>query len=300
MRSSPICLRVKGPFACFTRPEFHVERVSYPVITPSAARGILEAILMKPIEKPEAHKRHNQVGFRWVITRLGIINKGTMFSILRNELGYERHQSPEDATGYDINEVKKDGRPKNRAQRHSLILTGGTDAHGHRRMLDFLIEAVIEVPPESRQRGGRQVRPSAEFLARNKYHAMFLRRARAGQCFYQPFFGCREFSLAEWELIEAHDGPDADGNPRWRLEEGAALAMRNVNEPFGMIFRDFDFKPVWDHWPCKDQENDRHPIAPRPPDGWDKPGNRPQPTHFTAQAVKGWITVEAKGGSHAC
>ena len=47
MLSKPICLRVKGPFACFTRPEFHVERVSYPVITPSAARGILEAILMK-------------------------------------------------------------------------------------------------------------------------------------------------------------------------------------------------------------------------------------------------------------
>ena len=57
MRSNPVCLRVKGPFACFTRPEFHVERVSYPVITPSAARGILEAILMKPIEKTEIEIR---------------------------------------------------------------------------------------------------------------------------------------------------------------------------------------------------------------------------------------------------
>jgi len=61
MHSAAICLRVKGPFTCFTRPEFHVERVSYPVITPSAARGVLETILMKPIEKPEAGKRHNKV-----------------------------------------------------------------------------------------------------------------------------------------------------------------------------------------------------------------------------------------------
>jgi len=120
MRSDPICLRVKGPFACFTRPEFHVERVSYPVITPSAARGVLEAILMKPIEKPEEHKRHNKIGFRWVITRLGIVHKGTMFSLLRNELGYATHQKPENAEGYDVSDC--------RAQRHSLILSGGSDA----------------------------------------------------------------------------------------------------------------------------------------------------------------------------
>ncbi|MBI3849652.1 MAG: CRISPR-associated endonuclease Cas1 [Verrucomicrobia bacterium] len=71
---------------------------------------------MKPIEKPESGNRHNKVGFRWVITRLGIINKGTMFSILRNELGYGAHQKPENATGYDINADRI------RAQRHSLVL----------------------------------------------------------------------------------------------------------------------------------------------------------------------------------
>jgi CRISPR-associated protein Cas5d len=194
MISAPICLRVKGPFACFTRPEFHVERVSYPVITPSAARGILEAILMKPIEKPEAHKRPNKVGFRWVITRLGIVNKGTMFSILRNELGYSAHQKPEKATGYDINDC--------RTQRHSLILSGGMDEQGNRRMLEYLIEAVIEVEDDLGPGGSRSRQPSwkpTQVLA--KYHQMFLRRARAGQCFYQPFFGCREFSVSEWELV---------------------------------------------------------------------------------------------------
>ncbi|MBU6410595.1 MAG: type I-C CRISPR-associated protein Cas5 [Verrucomicrobia bacterium] len=261
MRSNAICLRVKGPFACFTRPEFHVERVSYPVITPSAARGILEAILMKPIEKPEAGKRHNKVGFRWVITRLGIIKKGTMFSILRNELGYGAHQKPENATGYDINGDRI------RAQRHSLIL----------KDVEYLIEAVIEVPPEARLRGGRQVRPSAEWLGRNKYHQMFLRRARAGQCFYQPFFGCREFSVAEWEVVERPPEKIPDQPPE---------------EKFGMIFRDFDFKPMWDRWQPRDvQQNDCHPFVPRPANGWDQPGQRPDPKHFSAEAVNGWITV---------
>jgi len=253
MTSDPICLRVKGPFACFTRPEFHVERMSYPVITPSAARGIFEAILMKPIEKPEAHKRHNKIGFRWVITRLGIVRKGTMFSILRNELGYSAHQKPENATGYDINAERI------RAQRHSLIL----------REVEYYLEAVIEVPPETRQRGGRQVRPSAEFLARNKYHQMFLRRARAGQCFYQPFFGCREFSVAEWELDESP--PDT-------------IANQPASEDFGMIFHDFDFDKMWNHWGhSKDQS--------RPDNGWGQPDKRPAPTHFHAQAVNGWINV---------
>lgn len=260
MISDPICLRVKGPFACFTRPEFHVERVSYPVITPSAARGIFEAILMKPIEKPEAHKRHNKIGFRWLITRIGLVNKGTMFSILRNELGYQNHQKPENAIGYDINGDRI------RAQRHSLIL----------KDVEYYIEAVIEVPEESRMRGEQPARrPSAEFLARNKYHQMFLRRARAGQCFYQPYFGCREFSVAEWEITD--DPPERIAGP-------------SENENFGMIFRDFDFSEMWNHW---GNEKDK----PRPNKGWSDAGKRPVPTHINATAMNGWITVNERGAA---
>lgn len=280
MTSDPICLRVKGPFACFTRPEFHVERVSYPVITPSAARGILEAILMKPIEKPEAHLRHNKVGFRWVITRLGVVKKGTMFSILRNELGYSAHQKPENATGYDINAERI------RAQRHSLILSGGLDENGHRQMLEYLIEACVEIEDEIGPRGARNIQPrwkAVQVMA--KYHQMFLRRARAGQCFYQPFLGCREFSVAEWELIEAHDGVDEDGNRRWRLPDEDLEAMRRVSENFGMIFRDYDYEPVWNHW-GHGKDN------PRPASGWSQPGQRPEPKHFPARAVNGWIKIQ--------
>lgn len=253
MRSAPLCVRVAGNFACFTRPEFHVERVSYPVITPSAARGIFEAILMKPIEKPEADKRHNKIGFRWVITRIGIKKKGTFFSILRNELGYAAHQSPENAKGYEIS--------SNRAQRHSLIL----------RDVEYLIEAVIEVPKESRQRGAYVKRPSAEFLACNKYYQMFLRRARAGQCFYQPFLGCREFSVCEWELVEL---------PPAKLTEHA------FSEDLGMMFRDFDFEPMWNHW-----GHNKDTARPNDKDSWTKVGQRPAPIHFHAKATNGWISI---------
>lgn len=256
MISKSVSLRVKGPFACFTRPEFHVERVSYPVITPSAARGILEAILMKPVEKPEAGKRHNKVGFRWHILRLGIVKKGVLVSILRNELGYEQHPSYGNAKGYDIMD--------RRTQRHSLIL----------KDVEYLIQAVIEVDARSR-------RPSEPFLLA-KYHQMFLRRARAGQCYYQPFLGCREFSVAEWELMT--DAPKK-------------IPDAPEDEDFGFLFRDFDFSPVWQHW--GDGRN-----TPRPTDWTDPADTRnvpaadkylvhPKGQHppLHAKAVNGWITV---------
>jgi len=256
MLSAPICLRVKGPFACFTRPEFHVERVSYPVITPSAARGILEAILMKPIEKPEAAKRHNKIGFRWYILRLGIVRKGILISILRNELGYESHPAYGNSHGFDIMDK--------RTQRHSLIL----------KDVEYLIEAVIGVDARPR-------RPSEPFLLA-KYHQMFLRRARTGQCYYQPFLGCREFSVAEWELMT--NVPDK-------------IPDTPETEDLGFIFRDFDFSPVWQHW--GDERN-----TPRPMDWTDPTDTRkvtaadkyavhPNAQHFPlhAKAVNGWISV---------
>lgn len=256
MLSEPICLRIKGPFACFTRPEFHVERVSYPVITPSAARGVLEAILMKPCEKPEASKRGNKTGFRWRILRLGVVCEGVLVPILRNELGYGSHQAYANARGYEISSSNV------RAQRHSLIL----------RDVEYLVEAVIEVIStghrESLSAGGR--RPSEEFLARNKYHQMFLRRAGAGQCYYQPFLGCREFSASEWMLD---------------LDPPRVIAGAPPEKDFGVIFRDFDFTPVWNHW--------GHSVGVQCPDsGWSDSDKRPtQLPPLRAMARHGWITV---------
>lgn len=260
MLSDPICVRVKGPFACFTRPEFHVERVSYPIITPSAARGILEAVLMKPVEKPEAAKRRNKIGFRWRILRLGVLREGVFMPILRNELGYGTHQAYGGARGYDIMDE--------RAQRHSLML----------RDIEYFIEAVIEVAGTGHRQSpsGAGRRPSEEFLARNKYHQMFLRRATAGQCYYQPFLGCREFSVSEWELVTA---------PPEAIPEAPA------EKDFGVIFRDFDFSPVWDHWGHSAGQD-------RPEGGWGEPDKRPQQLPpLKAVARGGWIIVgEIKEG----
>jgi len=206
--SRPVRIRVWGPWACFTRPEFHVERVSYPVITPSAARGVLEAILMKPIEKPEADRRDHKIGFRWHVLRIGVVKKGTLTSILRNELGYASHNYE----GYDIGDMKKV-----RTQRHSLILKG---CERDQCQIEYLIDAAIEVP-------GSVKRIGDEFLVA-KYQGMFERRAKAGQCHHRPYLGCREFPC------------DFEWAPNTEPPAGC--------EDFGMIFRDFDFDPMWEHW----------------------------------------------------
>jgi hypothetical protein len=129
-----------------------------------------------------------------------------------------------------------------RAQRHSLILSGGADQNGKRLMLDYLIEACLEIEDDIGFGGVRNRQPrwkAVQVLA--KYHQMFLRRARAGQCFYQPFFGCREFSVAEWELVENFDRESRD----WQLSADDAKQMRAVNDHFGFTFRDFDFGQFW-------------------------------------------------------
>ncbi len=195
MISEPIRLRVWGSYACFTRPEFHVERVSYPVITPSAARGILEAILMKPIEKPKASKRRDKEGFRWHILRIGIIRKGTMVPILRNELGYEKYAYG----GYDI--------LKERTQRHSLIL----------RHVEYLLEGVLKIPEEGDHKN--------KVCHVAKYQKMFERRGQNGQCFHRPYLGCREFPC-DFEWAPDAEPIDENGN---RLNESFGMILRDLD-----------------------------------------------------------------------
>jgi len=78
---APVSMKVWGDYACFSRPEFKVERVSYPVITPSAARGVLEAIFWKP-------------EFRYEIRKIGVLQQGSQMTILRNEIGRRQGQEP--------------------------------------------------------------------------------------------------------------------------------------------------------------------------------------------------------------
>ncbi len=152
----PLAVKVWGDLACFTRPELKVERVSYEVMTPSAARGILEAIFWKP-------------EITWRVERIKVLNSIRHLSFLRNEV--DAVIAPRSVTTW-MSEERSDVflTDEHRAQRHTLAL----------RDVAYVIEARIDL---------RQHAPNN--LA--KYIAQFQRRVEKGQCHTRPCLGCREF-----------------------------------------------------------------------------------------------------------
>lgn len=165
------CLEVRGDFACFTRPEMKVERVSYDVITPSAARAVFEAILWKP-------------AITWRVTKIEVLNPIRWISLRRNEVG--AIASP----GKDGIVVEDE-----RQQRAGLLLRDVA----YRLHADFALD---RNPANHRgqfphlSKHGGETANSVE-----KFHEMFLRRASNGQCINQPYLGCREFAC-DFRLIE--------------------------------------------------------------------------------------------------
>jgi CRISPR-associated protein Cas5d len=174
MKPKEQVLEVWGELACFSRPEFKVERFSYPIITPSAARGIFDAIYSKPNKDPA------KAEFRWQITKVEIFSPPSYIALRRNEVKdkilvnavakwMDGKKSPEpiwadgtkDVLGTDM---------KGRTQRQTMALK---DVH-------YRLHA--EIRP---WRGFENRLPAME--------AQFRRRAANGKCFYQPYFGCREF-----------------------------------------------------------------------------------------------------------
>lgn len=198
------CLEVWGDFACFTRPEMKVERVSYDVMTPSAARAIFEAILWKP-------------AIKWHITRIEVLNPIKWISVRRNEVG-RIEGSPTQAQLEG-----KSGDPMGlfiedcRQQRAGLFL----------RDVRYRIHAWFEFVPPQKRAGNRPYADEIwadvqeqEAVARAdekeaKYAAMFERRARKGQCFHRPYLGCREFAC-DFRLVE---GSAAEPAPIARTDE---------------------------------------------------------------------------------
>lgn len=157
-----IKIRVWGDYALFTRPEMKVERVSYDVMTPSAARGILEAIYWKP-------------AIRWVIDRIHVLKPIRFENIRRNEIANRVSINKKDMEqGNPVFRYIED----DRQQRASLVL----------RDVDYVIEAHFEL------NGDEDQNPA-------KHLDMFRRRAEKGQCFHRPYFGCREFPVS-FELCD--------------------------------------------------------------------------------------------------
>lgn len=191
---SGYCLEVSGPFACFTRPEMKVERVSYDVITPSAARGIFESVLWKP-------------AIRWNMRRIEVLSPIRWASVRRNEVG--KTASPR-IDGIFVEDERQ--------QRAGLIL----------RDVRYRIYADFDfIPPDKRGSAAASSSNEApEDESESKYAAMFERRARKGQCFNQPYLGCREFS-AEFRLI------DSDAPPYPPIQESRDL---------GWMLYDMDFR----------------------------------------------------------
>lgn len=162
-----IRLKVWGDYACFTRPEMKAERVSYDVMTPSAARGILESIHWKP-------------AIRWVVDKIHVLNEIRFESIRRNEvegvlseLNIKKAMKGEQTP---LVQVVTD----ERQQRSTLML----------KDVAYIIEAHFEMTTAA----GESETPE-------KHYNIFLRRARQGQYFHHPYLGCREFA-AHFALVE--------------------------------------------------------------------------------------------------
>ncbi|MCR5394265.1 MAG: type I-C CRISPR-associated protein Cas5c [Bacteroidales bacterium] len=162
------CLEVWGPIACFTRPELKVERVSYDVITPSAARAIFESIFWKP-------------AIHWQVTKIEVLNEIRWTSIRRNEVGAVASKTP-----IYIEEKRQ--------QKNTLML----------RDVRYRIHALLQfIPKAKRKTEDLDLFADIEHNDENpgKYNAMFERRAGNGQCFNQPYLGTRECA-ASFRLVK--------------------------------------------------------------------------------------------------
>lgn len=171
MSSKDQALDVWGDFACFTRPELKVERFSYPVITPSAARGIFDAIYCKPKE------------FRWQVTRVEILNSPSFIALRRNEV---KGRASEAAIGKWMRGTKEP---------EPLMADGLDEGTGRTQRQTMALRDV-------RYRLHAEIRPWPEFERHvEALEGQFRRRAAHGKCIYQPCFGCREFP-AYFDLVD--------------------------------------------------------------------------------------------------
>lgn len=169
-------VHVWGDYALFARPEMKVERCSYDVMPPSAARGILEAIYWHP-------------GMRWVIDRIQVRKPIQFTSIRRNEV------KSKVLVGNVLGAVNGSSKPLYIASKEEIVQRAAILL----KDVDYLIEAHFEMT----ERASAGDNPG-------KFKDIVMRRLRRGECFHMPYFGCREFP-ANFELYEADDLQDGDG-----------------------------------------------------------------------------------------
>lgn len=197
------CLEISGDLACFTRPEMKVERVSYDVMTPSAARAVFESILWKP-------------AIRWHVRRIEVLKPVRFVNLRRNEvasvISTRNVQQAMAAGAGDFAIYIED----DRQQRAGLLL----------RDVAYRVHADMEV------RADRQ-----DPMPPQKYHAMFERRAEHGQCVNQPYLGCREFAARVRLVAEPENETTPISDTRdlgWMLHD---LDFEAPTDPQPVFFR---------------------------------------------------------------
>src|SRR5579875_2342103 len=200
MQSRDFFVRIKGTLACFTRPEFSTERVSYDLITPSAARGVLEAVLWKP-------------AIRWEIQKIVLLAPVRYARFRRNEVNTRLSTQNALAESRGSKPMPDFYADEDRAQRNTVAL----------RSVDYGIVARFHLTPHA----------GADDNLR-KFEEMFERRLQKGQQHYQPYLGCREFPAT----VEPWDGTGAlETESRmlgWMLHDiafGSTSGAEIVNQP---------------------------------------------------------------------
>jgi CRISPR-associated protein Cas5d len=199
MPAQPVVrIKISGDFACFTRPEAKVERASYPLPTPSAARNILDAICWKP-------------EMRWIVTSIALLKPVRYMSIRRNEV--RGKLSPNSIKSWMKNPALYEplsagaGAGTDNTPRNSLIL----------RDVSYLIEAYPLVFDTTGDNSAQ------------KYTSMLIRRAEKGQCHVQPSLGCREFA-ARFEPATSAEQPERVSEDLGRMLYDIAF-RRDGNRP---------------------------------------------------------------------
>lgn len=200
-----VSVKVWAPYACFTRPELKVERLSYPILTPSAARGVLEAILWRP--QMRWHVRRITALKPWVPPYSPDGTPYWLVGVRRNEIqdkiapravsGWINR--PESFEPYLVDSAGRESiQGQNRTQRNTLAL----------RNVAYRIDASIFLTCKANR--PRPVAASGDEPdgpdSVAKYVAMFNRRVERGQCFHRPYLGCREFA-ADFAPVDGQETP---------------------------------------------------------------------------------------------
>lgn len=246
MNNNLVTIRAWGDFACFTRPEMKVERVSYSVMTPSAARGVLEAIFWEP-------------QIYYLIDSIHIIQRGRWFSIRRNEVSSvisinsakQWMKSPE-----KVSPIQAGGGAKDGTQRNMLAL----------QSVEYLITAEVHLSDIGKKAN----------VSLTKYQAEIERRAKMGKCYHRPYLGVREFAADfDWE-------EDAQATLERRAKE-LGKNWQNIwpEEDLGLMLYD-----VFDHeqrsqgfrWLPEEQTAPKKKNIPR----WEGTLIKPEATFFHA------------------